>query len=76
MGQYGENRCPKCGFGFFDTEPNQYEILQFTNGDFKEVKTEGIDKTDLRIYCRSCRSEIEKNASIKRKKVVLISSEE
>ena len=71
MEKFGKNRCPKCGFGFFDTEPNQYEILLFTGEDFEEVKTEGIDKTDLRIYCRSCRSEIDKNESIKRKKVIL-----
>ncbi len=70
----GKNKCPKCGFEFFDTEPNQYDILQFTGGGFEEVKTEGINKTDLHIYCRSCGSEIDKNESINKGKVVLKNS--
>ena len=71
MKRVGKNKCPKCGFGFFDTEPNQYQILKFIDGKFEEVKTEGINKMDLRIFCSDCGSEIDKKESIWQGKVVL-----
>jgi len=71
MKRVGKNKCPKCGFGFFDTEPNQYQILEFIDGKFEEVKTEGINKMDLRIFCRGCGSEIDKQESIRQGKVTM-----
>jgi hypothetical protein len=71
MKKIGKNKCPKCGFGSFDTELNQYQILEFIDGKFEEVKTEGINKMDLRIFCRDCGSEIDKQESIRKGKVVL-----
>jgi len=67
----GKNKCPKCGFGFFDNEPNQYQIFEFIDGKFEDFKTEGINKMDLRIFCRDCGSEIDKHESIQQGKVVL-----
>jgi hypothetical protein len=72
MKRGGKNKCPKCGFGFFDTEPNQYQILEFIDGKFEEVKTEGINKMDLRIFCRDCGCEIDKQESIRQGKVSLM----
>jgi len=71
MKRVGKNKCPKCGFGFFDTEPNQYQILEFIEGKFEEVKTEGINKMDLRIFCSDCGSEIDKQESIRQGKVTM-----
>ena len=45
--------------------------MEFIDGKFEEVKTEGINKMDLRIFCRSCGSEIDKQESIRQGKVVL-----
>ncbi|MCZ7400730.1 MAG: hypothetical protein O8C61_00740 [Candidatus Methanoperedens sp.] len=70
MKRFGKNKCPKCGFGSFDTEPNQYQILEF-DGKFEEIKTEGINKKNLRVFCRNCGSEIDEQESILQGKVIL-----
>lgn len=71
MERFGKNKCPKCGSESFDTEPNQYQILEFIDGKFAEIKLEGINKEDLRIFCRNCGSEIDEEESIRHGNVVL-----
>lgn len=72
MKRIGKNKCPKCGFGSFDTELNQYQILEFIDGKFEDVKTEGINKMDSRIFCRDCGIEIDKQESIRLGKVTIM----
>ncbi len=64
-----KNKCTKCGSDSFITEPNQYQILEFIGGKFEEIKTEGIDKEDLRIFCRDCGSEIDEKSLLIKKKL-------
>jgi hypothetical protein len=68
---HDKNICLMCGSHSFITEPNQYQILEFISGKFEEIKTEIIDKEDLRIFCRDCGSEIDEQRSIKKGKIVL-----
>ncbi len=63
-------KCPKCGFGFFVSEPNRYDILEFIRGDFDVINSEYIE-ADFKIFCRDCGSEIDENESIKQGKIVL-----
>ena len=49
--------CPKCGEGEFITEPNQYDVLIFSDGQFQVDHTESID--DFKIFCRECGVEVE-----------------
>ena len=59
--------CPNCGSTEFITEPNQYDVLIFTQNGFKIETTEQID--EYKIFCRACSSEI--NAAQSDKKIVL-----
>ena len=65
-----KSKCPKCGFGFLDSEPNRYDILEFVHSDFEVLNSEHVE-SDHKIFCRSCNCEIDKNASIEHGKVIL-----
>jgi len=49
-------RCVDCGAGELITEPNQYDILTFSGGQFEIDHTKTID--DFKIFCRECSAEI------------------
>ncbi|MFZ2411480.1 MAG: hypothetical protein WAW23_07915 [Candidatus Methanoperedens sp.] len=70
MKRVGKNKCPKCGFGFFVSEPNRYDILEFIRGDFDAINSECVE-ADFKIFCRDCSSEIDESESIKQGKIVL-----
>lgn len=59
--------CPNCGASEFITEPNQYDILEFSKNCFETISTETID--DYKIFCRECGEEVDILKSIK--KIVL-----
>lgn len=48
--------CPNCGCAEFVTEPNQYDVLTFEDGDFSIVRSESID--GAKIFCRDCGKEV------------------
>lgn len=48
--------CPKCGANEFITEPNQYEVLTFTDEGFQVLRNEYI--YDYKIFCRECSAEV------------------
>ncbi len=50
-------KCPNCGSTEFVTEPNQYDILTFENGDFKVLHTEQCEE-GYKIFCRECENEV------------------
>lgn len=57
------NHCPNCGSKEFVSNLNQYDILEFTNGDFHILKSEIIDEYE--IFCRQCGQKLEnKNGKI------------
>jgi len=49
--------CPSCGASEFITEPNQYEVLTFTDKGFQVLHNEYM--YDYRIFCRECSAEVE-----------------
>lgn len=51
------NCCPKCKSKEFVSNLNQYDILEFANGDFQILKSENIDKYE--IFCRECGQKVE-----------------
>lgn len=56
-------KCPNCGNEEFLSEPNQYDIMTFKNGQFIIEYSESFD-TD-RIFCRGCGEEVkEENGKI------------
>ncbi|MBW6518830.1 MAG: hypothetical protein K0A89_10060 [ANME-2 cluster archaeon] len=65
-----KSKCPKCGFGFFESEPNRYDIFEYVHGDFEVLNSEYVE-CEMRIYCRSCKSEIDKNASQKEGHIIV-----
>lgn len=48
--------CPKCGEGEFVSEPNQYDVLVFSDGQLQINHTESFDY--FKIFCRECGVEI------------------
>jgi len=50
-------KCPNCGSNEFITEPNQYDILEFSKDGFETISTESID--DYKIFCRECGKEVD-----------------
>lgn len=60
-------KCPNCGSSEFVTEPNQYDVLEFTKNGFETKTTEIID--DYKITCRECSEEVDILKSTK--KIVL-----
>jgi len=49
--------CPECGVGEFITEPNQYDVLIFSGGQFQVDHTEFTNNS--KIFCRECGVEVE-----------------
>ncbi len=70
MKQVSKYQCPKCGSVEFITQPNRFDCLKFVNGQFQVEKSEFINDAE-RIFCRECGAEIEENASVQNKKIVL-----
>lgn len=55
--------CPNCKSKEFMSELNQYDILEFIDGDFRIIRTESVD--EYRIFCRECGREVSnKNGQI------------
>ena len=50
-------KCPNCGLIEFITEPNQYDVLEFSKNVFETITTETID--DYKIFCRECGKEVD-----------------
>jgi ribosomal protein S27AE len=51
------SKCPNCGSSEFITEPNQYDILEFSKNGFETITTEVVD--DSKIFCRECGKEVD-----------------
>ena len=49
--------CSECGVGEFITEPNQYDVLIFSDGQLQIHHTEFFDY--FKIFCRGCGVEVE-----------------
>lgn len=49
--------CPNCGSFEFITEPNQYDVLTFSNNGFETFSTEIVD--EYNIFCRECGKEVD-----------------
>lgn len=62
--QITNSYCPKCGAGEFITEPNQYDVLFFSAGQFDIRRSESFDDY-LKIFCRECASEVDDDAAEK-----------
>jgi hypothetical protein len=62
--------CPNCGSASFVTKPNRYDLLNFVDGNFEIVKSEVADER-YRIFCRECGAEIDEDASLSYKKIIL-----
>ena len=57
------NHCPNCSSKEFVSNLNQYDILEFKNGDFQILKSQSIDEYE--IFCRECGQKLEnKNGKI------------
>ncbi len=54
--------CPNCHCEEFITEPNQYDVLNFTEKGFEIKHTEQIE--DFKTYCRECGKEVDVFKSI------------
>lgn len=59
--------CPNCNSNEFVTEPNQYNILVFTENGFEIQTTETVD--EYKVLCRECSHEVDILKSMK--KIVL-----
>ncbi len=64
-----KNVCPECDSEEFISEPNQYEVYEFSEGDFVATDSHFID--EYKIYCRECSSEVNVEESNQRKNIVL-----
>ncbi|MEO0044674.1 MAG: hypothetical protein RL329_4123, partial [Bacteroidota bacterium] len=53
-----------CGSAEFITEPNQYDVLIFTENSFVVQSTESIE--DAKIFCRACSAEVDILKSLKK----------
>ena len=67
MRQNKKKMCPDCGSNEFITEPNQYDILIFSNNGFENQATKQIE--EYKVYCRECSKEVDLLKSIN--KIVL-----
>jgi hypothetical protein len=70
MKQISKSKCPKCGSVEFITQPNRYDCLRIINGNFQVEKSE-FTAEEERIFCRECGAEIDEEASLQNKKIVL-----
>lgn len=67
--------CPECESEEFITEPNQYDVLVFEDGEFVVQKTLSTNDKE-RIGCRECWAEIDVAQSIANKRVTLLIAEQ
>ncbi len=65
------SQCPKCGSEQFITEPNQYDVISFEDGNFNVIRSESTDD-GYKVFCENCDEEIDFNESLEQGKVVLI----
>ena len=63
-------KCLKCKSEYFVTEPIRYDVLKFYNERFEFVKSE-FTNAKYKIFCRECGTEIDKEASLTNKKIIL-----
>ena len=49
--------CPNCNSEGFITEPNQYDVLTFSQEGFITQSIEQIDES--KIFCRGCSKEVD-----------------
>ncbi len=66
--------CPKCGSERFITEPNQYDVISFENGNFNVIRSESTDD-EYKVFCEECYEEINFNESIDKGKIILKTNE-
>lgn len=67
---YENNQCPNCGSETFITEPNQYDVMSFLDGEFNIIRSESTDD-GYKFLCENCFEEIDFNGSLDAGKVVL-----
>lgn len=70
MKQVSNSKCPKCGSEEFAAQPNRYDYLRFVNGHSQVEKSEFINEK-VRVFCRGCGAEVDEEASVQNKEVVL-----
>lgn len=68
------NQCPKCGSTEFLTEPNQYDVISFVNGNFNVIRSESTDD-EYKVFCQECYEEIDFNGSLDKGKIILKTNE-
>ena len=49
-------KCPNCGCEEFVSEPNQYDVMIFRDGEFRILRSESFDGE--KIFCRKCGKEV------------------
>ncbi len=64
------NLCPNCDSERFITEPNQYDVIDFQNGNFNVIRSESTDD-EYKVFCEECGEEIDFNGSLDNGKIVL-----
>ena len=57
-----EHDCPKCGSDEFVTEPNQYDVLSFTDRGWQIEAMYEVD--GFKTFCKKCLAEIDMEKSI------------
>lgn len=50
-------KCLNCGCEEFVSEPNQYDVMIFRDGEFKIIRSEYMDSE--KIFCRECGKEVD-----------------
>lgn len=63
------NRCPKCNSERFITEPNQYDVISFEDGNFNVIRSESTDD-EYKVFCENCYEEIDFNGSLDNGKII------
>jgi len=69
-----DNHCPNCNSERFITEPNQYDVISFENGNFNVIRSESTDD-EYRVFCENCNEEIDFNGSLDKGKIILKTNE-
>jgi len=64
------NCCPNCGSERFITEPNQYDVINFENGNFNVIRSESTDD-QYEVFCEECNEEIDFNGSLDKGQIIL-----
>lgn len=72
---FDKNLCPHCGSSQFETEPNQYDIVEFHNGYFEIIRTE-ISMDEHIFLCSECYKQIDFEATIDEGRIILKQDEQ